>query len=263
MTESAPDTPLPVDRWQRLRRVPWQKLALETFAVVLGVVLGMQVSNWNDGRREQREVARLIEQLDPELVETFKTNEEIKSYYAVTRRYGEKALAGWAGDRRVSDADFVIGAYQASQIVGAVINDSAWSTIFGSAQLRQIDDPVLRQMLVRVLSTSTASIDIAAADSPYRRNVRRVIPLELQDAIRTKCGDQTQSGRVSGLPQDCTIDISPDKISSAAAALRKHPDLAGDLQWHFANIAAFILNMELNGTLMRELHERIAGNSKR
>lgn len=247
---------------QRLAQLRWEKIGIEMFSVVIAVALGMQVSNWNDNRREQREVARLLDQLKPELTESIQTLAETRSYYVVTRHYGDVALAGWVGDRGVSDREFVIAAYQASQIIGGVTNDSAWATIFGSDQLRRIDDPILRQMLVRVLSTSTDTTSIAAADSPYRRNVRRIIPLDIQDAIRAKCGDQTQSGRVIGLPRDCTIDLSDERMASAAALLRRHPDLAGDLQWHFANIATFLQNLDVNAGQWRALNDRIAGNNR-
>ena len=240
-----------------------QKLLAELVIIIVGVALGMAVTSWNDDRRQQQEVARLIDQLDPELVETLRGVDETNGYYAVTRHYGEQALAGWRGDRSVSDSAFVIGAYQASQIVGTGTNDAAWATIFGSEQLRQIDDPVLRQLLVRVLSASTAGIDVAAADSPYRHNVRRIIPLEIQEAIRAKCGDTIRRGAVIGLPRDCAIDIPADQMASAAATLRKHPDLANDLLWHFANIAGVQLNLGLYADNMRALHDRIAGKAKR
>lgn len=260
--EAAPAPKRPI--LQRLAALHWEKIGIEMLGIVVAVVLGMQVSNWNDDRREQAEVSRLLDQLKPELAQSLKVLSETNGYYAVTRAYGDTALAGWARKPGVSDVDFVIAAYQSSQIVGDVTNASAWATIFGSDQLRRIDDPVLRQLLVRVLSTSNDQISIAAADSPYRHNVRRYIPIDIQDAIRAKCGDQVgnRDTRITGLPRQCHLDISPERAASAAAILRSHPELADDLRWHFANTATFLQNLNDFGLRNQALLERIEARRK-
>jgi len=63
----------------------------------------------------------------------------IIDYYAVTRRYGDTAFAGWRKDPHVSDRDFVIAAYQSSQKLISGLNNASWSQIFGGDRLR--DDP--------------------------------------------------------------------------------------------------------------------------
>ena len=93
----------------------------------------------------------------------------------------------------MSDSDFVISAYQSSQIMGIGTNGSAWADVLGADRLRQIEDPELRNDLATLLSSDYAIIDTPAVDTPYRRNVRRLIPIALQDAVREQCGDQPPS----------------------------------------------------------------------
>ena len=47
-------------------------------------------------------------------------------------------VAGWRGDHRISDDQFVIAAYQASQIYGIGINAQNWTLTFGGTQLRDM-----------------------------------------------------------------------------------------------------------------------------
>jgi hypothetical protein len=85
----------------------------------------------------------------------------------------------------------VIAAYQASRIYSTSTNNATWATIFGADRLRSIDDPVIRDNLAFLMYSDTRQIDTESVNTPYRQNVRRVIPVEIQDAIRTHCGDRS------------------------------------------------------------------------
>ena len=225
----------------------WFAIGIEFAIVVAGVFVGTQVSNWNAARLEGTETARLIAQLQPELRAQVDFYDTAKAYYAATRHFAEVALAGWAGDPKVSDNDFVIAAYQASQIQGIGTNSATWANIFGAERLRSIDDPAIRRDLSFLMYSDNSSIGINAVDTPYRRNVRRVMQIQVQDAIRTQCGDYTPDNRpnVVLLPPTCALKLPADQAAAAAHALRAHPELIDDLQWHVAAEAAFLANLKV------------------
>lgn len=267
MPESTPEpleNPTPVQarhRWATLIKLDWRTLALEMFTVVVGVVLGMQVANWNDERRERAEVARLLDHLRPELRANIQGTRELAAYYAVTRAYAETALKGWRGDPAVTDDAFVIAAYQASQIIGTSTNGATWAAIFGGEELRRIDDFALRKALVTVVTTDTEFQTTEAVDTPYRRNVRRVIPADVQALIRAKCGDRS-TGVMYTLPARCDIALPAGVGASVAAALRRQPELAGDLNWHLGETAAAVLNSEAYREQMEDLYRRIGASKQ-
>ena len=95
-----------------------------------------------------------------------------------------------------------------------------------------------------LMTSDYAQFDQAGLDTPYRHNVRRVIPVEIQDAIREQCGDRQQPGNLAilSLPPICKIAIPPADAAKAAAILRAHPELLEDLQLHIAAIATFRAN---------------------
>ena len=248
-----------------LRVQNWSAILIELAIVVVGVFIGTQVSNWNATRLEGAETARLIAQLQPELRAQVDFYDTAKAYYATTRRFAEVALAGWADDPKVSDNDFVIAGYQASQIQGIGTNSATWANIFGAERLRSIDDAAVRRDLSFLMYSDNSSIGINAVDTPYRRNVRRVIPIKVQDAIRTTCGDYTPENRpnIVLLPPTCALQLPADQAAAAARALRANRGLVEDLQWHVAAEAAFLANLKVFEDTTHKLLSEIPNGVRR
>jgi hypothetical protein len=249
---------------ENLRAQNWTAISIEFLIVVVGVFVGTWVANWNQERTTKAETRRMVAQLKPQLDTLNDYFRTARSYYATTRAYSTTAIAGWRGDSRVSDRDFVIAAYQASQINTLGNNGSAWSTVLGADRLRDIDDPEMRNDLSFLMSADYSSIDTPAIDTPYRHNVRRIIPIEIQDAIRTKCGDQPDPAHpaFTNLPAKCNLLLAPADAAKAAALLRAHPELLEDLQWHIAATAAFLSNIIPFEGATRRIEQRAGDSAK-
>jgi hypothetical protein len=243
----------------RLRGQDWLAITIELAIVVIGVFIGIQVANWNEDRLEGRKTQRMLTRLKPELRNLLDLYASARKYYATTRDYAATAFAGWRSDPKVSDRDFVIAAYQASQIYATAVNNATWATIFGAERLGTIDDSLIRNNLAFLMYSDTTQIDTEAVNTPYRQNVRRVIPVEIQDAIRAKCGDRSpvDNPQLFFLPESCDLDIAPDAAEAAADALRAHPELIDDLRWHTAAAAAFLSNIYTFEIKTSQLKERI------
>lgn len=229
-----------------LRAQNWFAILIELGIVIVGVFIGTWVANWNQERGAKAETRRMIAQLGPSLTLLDQYFDSARRYYATTRRYAAIADAGWRADPEVSDQDFVIAAYQASQIVGVGTNGSAWASVLGADQLRRIEDAGLRASLSTLISSDYTIIDITAVDTPYRQNVRRLIPMDVQDRIRARCGDRPPTDASQyfvTLPERCDLKLSAAEASATAAVLRNHPDVRDDLQWHMAAQAALLANM--------------------
>lgn len=250
---------------ENLRAQNWTAITIEFLIVVVGVFIGTQVANWNQARIEQRETERMLVQLVPELQSQLEFIDNVRIYYATTRTYADQALAGWKGDSDLSDEQFVIAAYQASQISGIGTNAENWALTFGGDQLRNIKDPSVRRNMEVMLTSDFAPVSLNAAASPYREQVRRVIPISVQDAIRRECGDRNARGKagfiVVTLPKTCALRIPPAEAARIAAALRAQPDLAEELNWHLASIAVFLTNVDILEIPIRELQRDLAKTS--
>ncbi len=207
--------------------------------------IGTQVANWNEDRLEKRETQRMLARLAPELRNLLALYASSRTVLRDDTRLRGDGAGRLAEGPKDQHRDFVIAAYQASRIYSTSTNNATWATIFGADRLRSIDDPVIRDNLAFLMYSDTRQIDTESVNTPYRQNVRRVIPVEIQDAIRTHCGDRSppETPQLFVLPRTCELRFADDDAASAAAALRAHPQLVEDLRWHTAAIAAFIGNM--------------------
>ena len=251
---------------ENLRAQNWTAIFIEFLIVVVGVFIGTQVSNWNQDRLEQRETERLLANLRPELEGQLNFTDDVRAYYGVTRKFAERALAGWAGDGDVSDNEFVIAAYQASQITGIGTNAENWALTFGGEQLRNIEDGQIRRNLEVILTADYSPIGLNSAATPYREQIRRMIPIAVQDAIRRKCGDRVTFDEARGfvqvmLPEKCELVLPNDQATRVATSLRARPELAEELNWHLATVAVTLLNVDLLERPIRQLHRDLTART--
>ena len=240
-----------------LRHQNWTAIAIEFVLVVLGVFLGVLAANWNEERLERRETQKLLQQLDVELTAFVEYMESVDEYYESAGRYADRATAGWLGDPSVDDEQFVIAAYQASQITGIGNNTTVWSTIFGAENLRDIDDLALRQSVAAVMTFDYRLVDLDAVSSRYREEVRKIIPNDIQAAIRERCGDRTVQ-TILVLPASCDLEIPPNEAAQVAAALRANPELVRELNWHRAAVSNQLAQAEALKRDARVLTQRVA-----
>ncbi len=235
-------------------------ITTELLIVIVGVFIGTWVANWNQDRLDRRETDQMLRNLRPELKQNILSFGTLRDYYRVTRHYADTAFAGWRDDPRVSDKQFVIAAYQASQNTFTGINGNSWSQVFGGDRLRDIQDTGLREDLSYLMTTDYESME-REIFSDYRQQVRQVIPIDIQDAVRAHCGDQRFGGPgYIRLPPTCDVDLPDQRFKAGAEALRSHPELVGELRWHFAAVATYISNIDNLDEIAHRLLKEIDRN---
>ena len=224
-----------------LKTQNWTAVAIDFLIVVVGVFVGIQASNWNQARIDRAETRRLLMRIEPEVDQIMAFAANTRDYYATTRRFAETAFAAWNGDNKVSDNDFVVAAYQASQIHGLGQSQS-WAAVFGADQLRNVDDDRLRVPLARLMAFDVENLNSNSLRSRYREDVRMVIPDPVQQAIRKTCGDQMVPGDMTELtlPHRCPLKLDPATAKQVAADLRAHPELARELRVHLASVDSYL-----------------------
>ena len=246
---------------ENLRAQNWTAITIEFAIVVIGVFVGTQVSNWNQERLERLATSKMLDQLRPEIQNQFEFFDSARVYYRTTKPYAEQALAAWAGDPKISDDQFVIAAYQASQVYGIGINAQNWALTFGGNQMRDIDDQRVRKDLAVVLTADYEPVGFNAMATPYRQHVRQIIPNAIQDQIRSHCSDRNVSREGAQylvvLPPECPLKLDPAEAARAAAALRANPELANELNWHLAAVANYLSNVDGLESAFRALDDSL------
>ena len=224
----------------KLHAQDWGAILIELGIVILGVFIGTLVANLNQERLESEETAHRLEQLKPEVKRIQARAAFVRAYYAITHRYADIAFAGWALDSNVSDNEFVIAAYQASQIKAMSTTTESWANVLGADQMRDIDDPDIRDPLMRLMTFPAENLGLNRVMSTYRDEVRSIIPDHAQANIRKRCGDYFQRpGDLDlALHTDCPVKLDPVVAARTADELRANQGLVRALRLHLALVAS-------------------------
>lgn len=244
----------------KLRAQDWFAIIVEFAIVVAGVFVGTWVANWNQQRIEVAQTRHMLRNMKEELGPTMRLIDDFQLYFAITRRYAVTAFAGWRGDPTVSDRDFVVAAYQASQIRLLGLNVQSWSQSLGVDRVPTIEDKALRQVVSALMSVDYTSLD-QELYTDYRREIREEMPEDVQEAIRRDCDDRfTADGHIV-LPEPCDLKLPDDRIAAAARALRAKPDLVKKLRWHQSAVTNFMANTQGLLAIEKEAYDRIGATT--
>ncbi len=242
----------------RLKAQDWLAILIELTIVVVGVFIGTLVANWNAERLDKAGVERLITQLQPRLRQLQGLAADDIAYYGVVRGFAKTAKAGWARDPTVSDRDFVVAAFQATEISPINNNPFYDGSLIGVEEVRQVDDAETRERLMTLISYRSGFLDLFGEGSAYREQVRSIVPDDLQLRILTECGDKVaEKSRHFWIGSTCTLPIEPAVARTTAAALRARPDLKHALTSHLAHINRHLFSDIAFGKLLARVDQRI------
>jgi len=245
----------------------WFAVAVDVGIVVLGVFLGTQVSNWNANRLDRERAdnfrARLIDELD------FDARQYAlqQAYYRQAKSYGLEALADLDGTKPLSDRDFLIAAYQLTQ----VDTTKAKTGVFGEISAAELVDRLGDEETQLTASDFYLSVEAAQRSNeaifPYRTLLREVMPYDLQSQIRTECGDREvyYGRRLVGirLVVPCPLAIDPEKAAQAARRIRSAPDLEQQMTRYMASLDEKLDNLGTAEQQARQFRDRLSEASRR
>ena len=240
----------------------WFAVAVDLLIVVLGVFLGMQVNNWNDARvvhdRGQGYRERLVADLrfnELDMTRRF-------AYYTQVRRFGEEALAVLEGrSSDVSDEQFLIDVYQATQISPRPFNRNTYNELLAVGGLDAIGSLSVREKVANYYLNAETSDQTFRYVTPYREIVRRNMPYFAQQSIRAHCAESrvqdAQGAVINVIPQHCALGLTPQETARAVAQLRAIPELNRDLTRHLGDVdqklTLFAANRERARTLVHDI----------
>ena len=232
----------------------WFAVGIDLAIVVLGVLIATQVSNWNESRLEAAKAqsyrARLLDELDFN-ARQFRAQ---VAYYDEVRGHGLAALAMMDGKQDGTPRDYLIHAYQLSQID----TNSAKAYIYGemtSAGLVNLLGDETTQAMASDYYLTLATNDRTLQEiSPYRSTIRSIMPFAIQRVIRRKCGDRNifHRNRIVGilLPHSCSAQIPLRDAAPAMKGILATPGLREEMTRYVASIDqnVEILNIDLELT---------------
>ncbi len=253
---------------EHVRKQEWTAIFIDLAIVVVGVFIGIQVSNWNIERETNRKAAIFTERLRADVqVEAWAYEYLIEYNRDVLANVG-RVLAAMTDGHPLSDEQFVISAYRASQYEYQDRRRATYDEMLSTGTIGLITDQKLRQTAIMVYSSPLLDqILNEGRASEYRELFRKTVSARVQQALLKQCGDRLVPPLdyaliVKSLDFPCTLDLPAEDIRAAAQALRSHDRLVSSLQLRFADTETALSGLqEYNPTMLQNLRE-IAGQGR-
>lgn len=243
----------------------WTAIAIDFVIVVVGVFIGIQVSNWNDERKDASRTQSYYNRLIADLESERRALLARIDYMSVTETYGLSALAALKNPAEMRTSGFLIAAYQVSQIWTYSVQRATYDEILASGIAEAIPDLELRTRLANVFLNAEAMRQVIVTSTPYRQQIRSFLPNDIQGPIREHCSDDyiptEGSLLILVLPKSCALEFRDSQIVAAIDLLDEYVQFERDLVQRLASIAvkrsAIKAHMLLIESLVEELKTRL------
>lgn len=225
----------------------WFAVGVDLAIVVLGVFIGTQANNWNEGR-----IARVgATESRGEIIEDLKSNEiglaSRRAYYGTARAHAMAALAALERPDNPRGAQFLLDAYQATQTWQRPLVRAGFDEMSAAGLTRYVGDRKTRSRLTNYYTQMPQFEALAASATTYRERLRRAMPYRVQLAVKRQCGESitlTAAGaQLRTLPISCHLDIN-QADSDAALSRLEAADLSEELTRHIADLDQKLAGIE-------------------
>ncbi len=244
-----------------LKNQQWTAFGIELVIVVLGIFIGLQVSNWNQERTVGQQAANFAERLKTDLREEDWAYQLQITYNREVLANAQRAASALEGTTTMSDESLLICAYRATQYKQRLRRRSTYDELISTGTIGLIRDQTLRDTAMRVYNMPTIDNTVREGmQSRYREAFRMSVPNDVQRALAKQCGDHyietgDYAAIAGSLDYSCTTGLPEKAIGEAAKALRSNPNLLPALRLRIADIETRIVDLTTNNrSILDNLH---------
>jgi hypothetical protein len=211
------------------RQQDWRSVAMETLIVLLGVFLGLQADNWNSAREDHARARGYLERIRNDLESDRASYTDRIRFWGTVADFGKIGLAyaetGDAGDR--SQWELLLAYFHASQVAELLVVHTTYDELKSAGELGLIYDLPFRS---RLAFYYTNADNVAFTERPdYRKHVRGIIPVDIQDYIWDHCFEEDPAGGQTLL--DCPPPIDPARTAQLVERISRDEALMEELRY--------------------------------
>jgi|TARA_B110000902_G_scaffold123202_1_gene144085 flagellar biosynthesis protein FliQ len=224
----------------------WTAIAIDFLIVVMGVFVGLQVSNWSAALNTDQQSVLFTERLTADLQEEAFSTQFLVEYYEDITTHALKALAMLENESTGSNEALLISAYRATQYTPAYRRRATYDELSATGNLGLIRDEALRMTAIRLYTAPHyKSFETEGENSRYRVAFRMAVPVAVQNAVAQQCGDRASTigdyaSIVDILDYECTTGLSADVLANAVIGLRSNETLVPLLRLRIMDIQTLI-----------------------
>lgn len=219
-----------------VREQEWTAIWIDLVIVVVGVFIGIQVSNWNAARADNARAQAYVGRIDANLRTDLLSIQRREVFWPQVIAYGKAAIHYAETGERVDGSAWktVLAFYQASQLWQWAPSDSTYQEMRSGGELGLIRDEKLRDALGQYYLETGSGVDYLFKLQPeYRKLVRGLTPSVAADHIWAKCWRQPEVSEQYLL--DCDSPISEAEAQAILDGYMKDPNLLPELRFWVAN----------------------------
>ena len=206
-----------------VRNQEWTAIGIDFVIVVVGVFIGIQVSNWNDARLREETARSYIERIREDLRGNKDDLSQRLAYFSQVRAHALKALEALDKPQATLDEQFVIDVYQATHMLQRELGRDTYDEILSVGANNAISDVAVRQRLSNFYRSVKAQLRLLDIVPLYREIIRTNYPYSVSREIRSSCGDIVETGEagepIIALPKQCAPDLSAEQIAQTIKAV--------------------------------------------
>jgi hypothetical protein len=227
----------------------WVGVAVDLAIVIIGVFLGMQVNDWNQGRLDRRQAREYRAMLVEDLGANLQNLAIRKRYHTWVHAEAMKTLADLGKPPSELNEQFLIEAYQASQALPWSLKRNAYDQLLASGHFGQIGNADLRDKISNYYVGADVTGANLAVMPPYRETLRRAMPYLVQQEIRSHCnetiGEDSRGQAVMGIPGECHLKLDPAMVRAAVRQVHDTPGIMLDLNRQLVDLDQKLLSVDV------------------
>ena len=239
----------------------WFAVAVDVGIVVLGVFLGNQVSNWNEGRSERAQALEDRQRLIADLGSNTADFDNRLIYFRAVRRHAQATLDA-LNQPAGNDEQFLVNAYQATQIILADPKRVTYDEVLATGRLTRLGAPRLRDKVGNFYVAMASAGPFLNNVPPFREQLRRALPSAIQTAVRKRCPERydflPDGTLLNSLPERCALGLDPAMVAKGVSAVRAIPNAPVELNRLIDDLDVKIEMIDPTLGQIRELRALIA-----
>lgn len=206
---------------EHVREQNWTAVCIDFVIVVIGVFVGIQVSNWNEARADKARERLLLGELRAEIAEAVRLAELRRKGFEQVARSGQRAIAFLDSGQDCGDGCWpvIVDFFHASQ----------WQSLpYGLRsyqELRRSGWPSNRAITAATdaYEFNTRALATTTDESPaYRTLVRGLIPLAIHQPYWTNC---YRIDVAEIYVEECPSGVAPAVSAKGVQTISAHPDI--------------------------------------
>jgi hypothetical protein len=208
----------------------------EIVLVVIGILIALQINNWNEYRKERLKEKAYLERLKEDLISDKKVIELNQDFYQDVFVAGSLVLSDAEGENGISASkwDILTSYFHASQIWPMLMQSSTYEELKSSGELSLIQNVTLRNRLPFYHGNGLRRYSqTMGINPPYRKMVRGLIPSKIQNYMWDNCHATVGDNQIL---KKCDPFISEEDAEVLLVELSNNVKLIEELRFYMSNI---------------------------